>query len=196
MINNLDKIKELLSFPDEDTFYHAQIIKRKKEHLELGSNSMIVKTYYIKSIEHLDKIMPEMIAICDFHNARGCINLNRRSFEKMAFQTLRKVADQILNKDYKSVRKAYESVCGAHPNESNKKWIIDLDVKDLQRVEIIRNTLFNCMPERRKNKVLGLLETKSGYHIITSTFNMQEAGSFITEDIHKDNPTILYIPCT
>lgn len=194
MINNLEQIQQLLSFPDDDTFYHLQIIKRKKEHAELGSNSMIVKTYYVKSHEHLQKVMPEVISLCTFHNARGCINLNRRSFEKMAFQLLRKVADQIMNKDYKSARKAYESVCGAYADEENKKWIIDIDVKDMQRVEIIRNTIFNCMPERRSNKVLGLLETKSGYHIICSPFNIQEAKEFITEDIHKDNPTILYIP--
>lgn len=37
MINNLNQIKELLNFESEDVFYHLQVLKRKKEHPELGS---------------------------------------------------------------------------------------------------------------------------------------------------------------
>src|SRR6185437_7908359 len=99
MINNIEEIKQLLHFDSKDDFYHLQIIKRKKEHPELGANSYIAKTYYIYSIDKLEKSLPEIICLCNFHNARACINLNRRSFEKLSFQLLRKVTDQILNKD-------------------------------------------------------------------------------------------------
>lgn len=50
MINNLELILPLLEFLSEDDFYHLQIIKRKKEHPELGSNSYVVKTYYITPV--------------------------------------------------------------------------------------------------------------------------------------------------
>src|SRR6056297_3328486 len=106
MINNFDTIKLLLDFRSDDDFYHCQIIKRKKEHPELRSNSYIVKTYYIKKYEELDYYRDEMIALAELHNARVQINLNRRSFEKMAFHTQKKIADQLMNKDYRSVRKA------------------------------------------------------------------------------------------
>ena len=127
MQNNFQQISNLLQFRSDDDFYHLQIIKRKNDHPEIGSNSLVIKTYYIKSEDHLAKVESEIIALCDLHGERACINLNRRSFEKMAFHTLKKVTDQIMNKDFKSVRKAYESVCGAYANESNKKWIIDID---------------------------------------------------------------------
>lgn len=55
MINNILAIKSLLHFQSEDDFYHLQILKRKKEHPELGSNSYVVKTYYIRSVEYLEK---------------------------------------------------------------------------------------------------------------------------------------------
>lgn len=80
MINNLEQIKGLLVFNSEDDFYHLQIIKRKKEHPELGSNSYVVKTYYISSIDYLNKKFEEIQVLCQYHNARSCINLNRRSF--------------------------------------------------------------------------------------------------------------------
>lgn len=195
MINNLEQIKKIIEFDSEDDFYHLQIIKRKKEHKELGSNSMIVKTYYVKSYDHLDKIMPEIICLCDFHNARGCINLNRRSFEKLAFQNMRKVTDQIMNRDFRSVKDSYNSVCGAYSNEPNKKWIIDIDEKDQNKIQIIENDIKNCEPNRRENKTIALLETKNGYHLITSVFRLDQFKELNpTIEIHKDNPTILYIP--
>jgi hypothetical protein len=39
MVDNFEIIKSLLQFDSEDDFYHLQILKRKKENPELGSNS-------------------------------------------------------------------------------------------------------------------------------------------------------------
>jgi hypothetical protein len=186
MINNIDKIKNLLTFDSSDDFYHLQIIKRKKEHPELGSNSYIVKTYYISSIEMLEFYYPEIICLSDFHNARAGINLNKRSFENIAFNTLKKVTDQIMNKDYKSVRKSYNSVCGIHSaTKSDKKWIIDIDVIEYSEVQSVINTI-------PSDVYIDTLPTKNGYHVITKPFNLSLYK--LDWDIHKNNPTILYIP--
>lgn len=203
MINNLELIKSHLQFDSEDDFYHLQIIKRKKEHPELGSNSYVVKTYYVRSVEYLDKKMPEIIALCEFHNARACINLNRRSFEKMAFHLLKKVADQIMNKDFKSARKAYESVCGAYSNEPDKKWIVDIDTKDEKLIKEIQGFIYYLEPMEFidlnigsiVNKVKLTLPTKNGYHLITSPFRLDEFNKkYPGIEVHKNNPTILVIP--
>lgn len=194
-VNNFERIKELLVFDSEDDFYHLQILKRKKEHPELGSNSYVVKTYYIQSVKYLESKKDEIIALCQHHNARACINLNRRSFEKMAFHLLKKVVDQILNKDYKSARKAYESVCGAYSNEPQKKWVVDVDTNDIKLVDQIHADIKNCEPNRRQSKTVAILKTKNGYHIISTPFNMEEFKQFHPKvDVHKDNPTILYVP--
>jgi len=191
MINNFDTIKLLLDFRSDDDFYHCQIIKRKKEHPELRSNSYIVKTYYIKKYEELDYYRDEMIALAELHNARVQINLNRRSFEKMAFHTQKKIADQLMNKDYRSVRKAYNSCCGKYSNETDKKWIIDIDTKDSDFMEEIEELLHNRLDIHDFIE----LPTKNGYHIITKPFNLQEFKKYYDNiDIHKNNPTILYIP--
>ena len=197
MIDNFEIIKSLLKFESPDDFYHLQIIKRKKENPELGSNSYVVKTYYIKSVEYLEKKRNEIINLCEFNNARACINLNRRSFERLAFHMLKKVTDQIMNKDFKSVRKAYESVCGAYSNEPNKKWIIDIDYKDISEEE--RGVIFNyiklLIKETGKDETITIIPTRNGEHWITSPFNLgifrENYGGTI--DVHKDNPTILYI---
>lgn len=200
MINNFQQIPKLLQFGSSDDFYHLQIIKRKKDHPELGSNSLVIKTYYIKSKEHLAKAEAEIIALCDLHGARACINLNRRSFEKMAFHTLKKVTDQIMNKDFASVRKAYESVCGAHANEANKKWIVDIDNISIDgfnhRPEMIqlRKFLLELQTETGREPYMEFNRTRSGVHIITGPFDLSKFRErFGGLDVHKDNPTILYV---
>ncbi len=190
MNNNFEQIKNLLAFESEDDFYHLQILKRKKEHPDLGSNSYVVKTYYIKSLESLDFYKDEIICLCEFHNARACINLNKRSFEKASFHTLKKISDQIMNKDYRSTRNAYNSVCGAVSNvgKDGKRWIIDIDIKSMAVVDEVRSQL----PE---DVYIDVIKTKNGYHLITKPFNLQEYREVIGEhDLHKNNPTILYIP--
>ena len=197
MIDNFQLIRQLLTFDtgidQNDDFYFAQIIQRKKEHPELGSNSHVVKTYFIKSQSHIDFYKPEMITLANFHNARVGINLNKRSFEKLAFHTLKKVADQILNKDYPSIRKAYNSVCGQFSSDQNKKWIVDIDHKNKRDINSTLRFIESLQPAGQK--FIALIETKNGFHLITTPFNVQE---FKTEypdiEVHKDNPTILYIP--
>jgi hypothetical protein len=203
MIDNIVAIKDLLTFESEDDFYHLQILKRKKENPELGSNSYVVKTYYVNSIEYLDSKIDEIIHLCNFHNARACINLNRRSYEKIAFHTLKKVTDQIMNKDFKSVRKAYESVCGSISNEKDKKWIIDIDHKDFDLSDVQRHLFYNNLIssiqrlifQTGKDDTITTIPTKNGFHLITRPFNLEEFRKIHGEKIavQKDNPTLLYM---
>lgn len=200
MVNNFEQIKKMLTFASEDDFYHLQIIKRKKEHPELGSNSYVVKTYYISSVEYLELKKDEIINLCDFHNARACINLNRRSFEKIAFHAMQKIANQLMNRDFRSVRKCYESVCGANSNEPNKKWIIDIDDVSIDAmahapmVQRLVNRVKELQGMAEGQPFLEAVRTKSGFHLIASPFRLDIFKSeFPTIDVHKDNPTILYI---
>lgn len=200
-IDNFELIKSLLSFQTEDDFYHLQIIKRKKENPELGSNSYVIKTYYVTSLEYLDKKRDEIINLCNFQNARAYINLNPRSFEKMAFHALKKITDQIMNRDYKSVYEAYESVAGIYGTGRDKTFLIDIDYRDFKdnkfRLGEIHARIEELQTEAGHQPRMDIIPTKNGYHLITWPFNikmleplMYTGNSF---DIHKNNPTVLYL---
>ena len=200
-INNFESIEELLSWNSDDEFYFVQVLKRKKENPELGSNSYVVKTYYINSLEHLRYHKEEMIALAKLHNARVYINLNKRSYEKCALQTARLILEQVLNKDFKSSRKAFNSVCGKYNADSDKKWIIDVDVHDPDGNfrESLGRELKQLQPYG--DKIYSTIPTKNGFHLITSPFNISQFNdlygkwaSMEKPDIHKNNPTILFIP--
>ena len=190
-INNLQLIKPLLNFANDDVFYHLQILKRKKEHPSSGSNSYVVKTYYISSIEYLEFKMSEIIELCKFHQARAYINLIPRSFEKIAFHTLKKVTDCIMNKDYKSVRKAYESICGKY-GHGDKIWVIDVDDRDFNKVLKIGETV-NKIESGNSVNVLEYIPTLNGFHILTKPFDKSVFSKIYDLDIQTNNPTILYL---
>lgn len=198
MIENFEQIKSLLSFESTDDFYHLQIIKRKKEHPDLGSNNIVIKTYYIQSVEYLEMKFSEIQSLCDFHNARAYINLNVRSFEKAAFQMLKKTADIIMNKDFKAARKAFESVCGEMGTSRDKLWVIDIDWVDLteaKEARQIEDLVQVLQHETGRVPLHEVVRTKNGFHLITRPFNIQKfKEQFPHIEIHKNNPTILYIP--
>jgi len=199
MKDNFEQIEKLLIFDSEDDFYHLQILKRKKENPELGSNSYVVRTYCIRSKEHLIEKRAEITEMCNTHNARAYINLSPRSFEKIAFHTLKKISDIIMNKDYKEVRKAYESVCGTYGNGKHKRWVIDIDWVNFKDESIIQTKIVPLLAElQRETGVEPLLEyipTKNGIHIITRPFNTSKFQYLYPNvDLHKNNPTLLMCP--
>ena len=68
-----------------------------------------------------------------------------------------------------------------------------LDKKN-QRYSEITNILYNCEPINTV-KIITKIETKNGFHLISRPFNSQKFGEWLpTIQIHKNNPTILFIP--
>lgn len=200
MTDNIQQIRDLLKFDSEDHFYFLQILQRKKDHKGgmkvngTNNNSRLVKAYYINSLEYFDFIMPEVIELSKIFNARAGINLNRRSYEKMALQNLRRLTEQIINKEYKKAHKAYPSVVGSYNHESDKNWILDIDGHDHNPVHL-RNILYNLGPIGEK--IIARIPSKNGYHLITKPFNVKdfrELTCYYDIEIHKNNPTNLYIP--
>jgi hypothetical protein len=199
-IDNFEKIKSLLSFESEDFFYFLQILKRHKDNPDEPnlSNSKVIKTYYINNLEYLDLRKEEIIYLCESNNARAYINLNARSYERTAFHMLKEITDRILNKDYKSVSKAYDSACGKY-SIGEKKWVVDIDTKTMNSIEwdTLTGTInYLCDPitlTGEDSKIIATIPTKSGYHLITKPFNVSQFKERYPEiDIQKNNPTLCY----
>jgi hypothetical protein len=194
MTDNFEQIKSILKF-EEDYFYFIQIIQRKKEIPELGSNNRIIRSYMINSLEKLEKNEAEIIQMCEMFNARAYIHLNRRKWNKIVLECLRHNAELIANGQHDGIKSSLETVIGRNNCEpkGEKTWIVDIDEKLPQYTMQVEDYINSLEPEGLKVK--SILPTKNGYHLITSPFNSQIFGEKYPEiDIHKDNPTILYIP--
>lgn len=195
-IDNLKLLLPFLTFENEGDFYYLQILQRKKENPQLGSNSRVIKNYYITSQDYLIERYVEIMELCKYLNARASLRLNRRNFEQVAFKAMQNIANSMANREYSFIRKSYDRAVGNgnHEPKESKTWILDWDGKfdkfDKERIGVILN---NCRPEG--NKIKAYVPSKTGMHIIVAPFDSRAfALAFPEVYIHKNNPTNLYIP--
>lgn len=202
-VDNFEIIKPLLQFDSKDTYFFCQILQRKKDHKDgqkvngTNNNSRLIKAYYIKSIEQLEFIEPEVKNLCRLFNARAGINLNKRSFEKTALQHLKLVTDNIINGNYDKVYKTYSSAAGKFSHDSNKKWIVDVDKDEMYLLKDIKRVIAVVEPYNDLNptKILAEIPSKTGVHLITSPFNLQKFKlDFPSIQVNKNSPTNIFIP--
>ena len=184
-VDNFDLIRLLLDFKSDDEFYFLQILKRKKENPEQIGNSKEVKTYYITSLEQFNQKEEEIKNLCKITNSRAYINLNKRSFEKCALLCLKQVTDCIINDNFKSVRKAYTTVCG-YQHSGDKIWVVDCD--DMTADEVLE--LGIKIKSVNQQPIVAYVPTINGYHILCKPFNTLTLQ--LNLDIQKNNPTLLY----
>lgn len=194
MIDNIEKILPFLKFESEDDFYYLQILQRKKENPQLGSNSRVIKNYYITSQEHLLLRYPEIKQLCDNLNARAMLRLNKRSFESVGFKALENIANSMRNREYKFLKASYDRACGLGHNSNNPNWILDIDFipEGAEHLDIMA-FIDEDMP--KGPKLLEVIPSKNGVHLITKPFDTRRfRDKYSLIEIHKDNPTNLYIP--
>lgn len=203
-VNNFNYISKHLHFDNEDQFYHLQILQRRKENPDLPSNSKVIKEYFISSVDYLLSHEKEIIQLCDMFKARASLRLNKRSYKKVGLRCLKKLSDQFINGDYRSIRNMYSKACGISHDDKEKTWILDIDDRDLQNewdqsnFNYIVNFIESLEPNTNddsKKKFQFTIPSKTGYHIITTPFRLDLfKKEFPNIDVHKDNPTNLYIP--
>lgn len=200
MIDNFDLINNLLEFPSEDTFYHLQIIKRGKDHSDSPS-ARTIKVYYINNPEKLSKIKQEVIDLCEYFGARAYINLAPKSYRKCTMQCISDMAKRAMDGEFNKIYKCWNKVVG-YVKSDKPHWIVDIDGSTdgciSEFIEYECEPLHYTMEGPYKvfdSKIYDYIPTKNGYHIITKPFNIKQFREKYPDiDVHKNNPTVLYIP--
>lgn len=204
MIDNFELIKTQLTESGEGGhFYHLQILRRGKDHPELPAANRLIKSWLMRGPEHLDKLKEEIIFLSEHYQARAYINIAPKSMGKLNTLILKKLAENVHNNNVINPWHIYNSACGELKPEE-KRWIVDVDSKDfvnLHNVEyaidmawLTTHPLDGGM-ERTSAWEICQIPTMNGYHLITRPFNVQKfKEAFPDVDIHKNNPTVLYVP--
>lgn len=200
MIDNFELIKPLLNFPNDDIYYHLQILRRGKDHPELPAANRVIKAYFICSLESLDYVEQEIRDLCKFFEARAYINLAPKSIKKTTMLQLKYLAQRVYEGDFKKIWKSWNTCAGEIKGEESR-WVVDIDNcdfrKGLDEIEDFIN--YKCDPKIDPinvwfdTKIIEDIPTKSGYHLITTPFNLQQFKEKYPDiDVHKNNPTLLY----
>ena len=198
MIDNFELIKLLLRFPSDDIYYHLQILRRGKDHPELPAANRMIKAYFICSLESLDYVEQEIKDLCSFFGARAYINLAPKSIKKTTMLQLKYLAERAYIGDYKKIWKSWNTCAGEIKGEE-PRWVVDVDDTSTDFTGLIDMSIATYEPVeydeqgRYCSKVIATIPTKSGYHLITTPFNLQQFKKEYPDiDVHKNNPTLLY----
>ena len=200
VVDNWNLIREKLDFSDKDKFYFIELMQRKKDDSSFPANNRMVKYYFVYSLEYYNKIEDEVKKLSDCTGARVYILLNRRSYKKCMLNMLADAAKMAIDDNYLHFPNLIPSVVGKYADESDKKWIVDIDYDetkynainkgDIKSLELFIDSL---EPHTVESKIKFRVPTLHGVHLITSPFNYQKfSQEYPNIDIHKDNPTLLY----
>ena len=200
MISNIELIKPLLNFTNEGDFYMLYIFKRKKDQPEGERDNhqsvRTIKTYCIDSIEYLEKRYDEIIQLCEMFKARAYIHIQKQNHKDVSLEMMMALAQKIRDGQHNQ-KNLFDSVVGQLKTHE-KRWIVDVDNKDESSLLKIQHIINGVRPHKDDRKVISIIPTKNGYHLITERFDVMEFGKYFlggdTPDIQKKNPTLLYYP--
>lgn len=220
MTDNFKLIKELIQsqwcnksllgsqFDDfTDAFYTIEIIGRVKDNARIIAGNNKFKTYYIKTIKDLDNYENEIKLLCDTLNMRAYISVNHKSMKHVTLNTMAEYANRIAQDNFTKPYSVFDSCAAKYAERSDQLWIIDVDKEDAyyyslnapmtvdDLVDNYIKIVETCEP---KKKVVAVIPTKSGRHIITHPFNTVEfmnkapRNKTVESLIKKNNLTLLY----
>lgn len=197
VIDNIEIIKDLLNFEDEGDFHMLYIFKRKKDQPEGERDNhqsvRTIKTYCVDSIEYLDKRYDEIKTLCEIFKARAYIHIQKQNHHDVSLDMISAIAERVKN-NVLNQKHVFDSVVGKIKT-IEKRWLVDIDTKEEVFLHgVVKYIEESCEPFEQK-KLINMVPTKSGYHLITNKFNVKTFKDKYPEiDIQKKNPTLLYFP--
>ena len=203
MIDNFELIEKLFDFTEEDnTFFHCQIVKRAKDHKPNKVKEGAIRTYLIKSKDHLKKLKEEIILLCEHHKARAYINVAKKTFDSVNKLMLTKLAEYNYSDNLflTNPQKLLNSSIG-EIKPKTPLWVVDIDDINIKTsiLEWLDKYFYIDIPPHFYNRDYYLkaeIPTIQGCHLITSPFNVKLfSDAFPNIDIHKNSMgTLLYYP--
>lgn len=188
-----------------DAFYIVEILGRAKDNANIISHKF--KSYYINNMEDFDKYEQEIKTLCDSLQMRAYVSVNHKSKRHVTLNTMAEYANRIAQDNIDKPYSLFDSCAAKYVERADQLWIIDVDKDDADYyslnapmtvediVDDYIKIIESCEP---KKKVVTVIPTKSGRHIVTHPFNTVE---FCNKAPHckcmeglikKNNNTLLY----
>lgn len=179
---------------DGDTFVYTELLNRGQKK---GNNGRrLLKTFYHRDRDDFLRVLPDIKMLCEYSGIRACTRLSPRSAKRVGKEFTRVVVEACCAENWWAMKSLYNSACGrTSPNQ--KIWIWDVD-----RSWIDENTdggfhregvVYPTQWLQESGFYLASIPSKTGFHLLSKPFDVRK-WPFPGIDVHKDNPTNLYIP--
>ena len=121
--------------------------------------------------------------------------------EDFDFRIIEEAIEAIRKNDVKAFPNTYASIAGEFHSDPDKKWILDVDWKDFPEdlidfyIQKLEALAIELQAQTGREPLLYRIPTKNGIPYIVRPFNLKIfRDHFPQMDVHKENPTILYVP--
>ena len=205
MIDNIDLIKPLLTFDNEGDFYQLFVFLRKKDQPEGERDNhqsvRTIKSYCVTSLDYLDKRYDEIKMLCEVFKARAYIHVAKQNHRDVGMNMITEIVTRIQSGQLNQ-KNVFDSVVGQIKTQE-KRWIVDIDSHSISEKNRIINLIERVRPTDNGSKIVAIIPTKNGLHLITKKFDVNEfhkqSGAYESPyrqipDIQRKNPTLLYYP--
>lgn len=207
MIDNKELIIPLLNFEKKGDFYMLYIFKRKKDQPEgeKQNNQSVrtINTYCVDSLEYLEKRWDEIVTLSELFKARAYIHVQKQNHFDVGLSMMKELAQRLIDGVHNQ-KGLFESVVG-QLRTHEKRWVLDIDYDQISK-RLWKSSVIdfsqNFYSDLNKlqpygDKVITVIPTKNGFHVIASPFNVMEFRKLYSETevgIQKHNPTLAYFP--
>lgn len=204
MIDNFELIKPLFYFNEaNDMFFHCQIVQRAKDHKGQKVKEGAIKTYFIRSRKHLDRVKGEIKLLCEYYGARAYINVAGKDFGAVNKLMLAKLAKYNYEGNTSSINPSkILNISAGEVKSRAPKWIIDINDMSIKGnvLEWLDNYFRSIRPSDVKSVFNFFLYAEipivQGCHLITTSFRLDKfREAFPSVVVHKNSMgTLLYYP--
>lgn len=207
MTDNFNRFREFMQLPEQeggDAYYVIELVRRGKDCPDLPAANYHFKNYYIDTLAKYDKVQDEIRLLCRTLRLRAYASVCRKSFRRVTMNTLAEMARRASLDDFRRPYAVFESCSGKDVGKDGKYWVVDVDdcpsniyPNILKRARIIR-TIESCEPVSKKLEMM--LPTRTGVHLITRPFNLEQFNRLCKEDpeieeipdVKKNHLTLLF----
>lgn len=192
----IDNFHHFESMPlAEGEFLFLQIIQRKKDVADLGRQRRIISHFCADNQVSLSSYKSHLVDICRRMNARAYIYFGPRVYRDVHVGMLQELATRLTGAHSdRGIKNLFASVCGKTCAKGKQTFLVDIDVKDETFLQEVRDFVNNdCVPIG--DKIVDVMETRSGWHLITRPFDVKYFQARYPDiDLHRNAATLLYAP--
>lgn len=196
MTDNFNRFREFMQLPEQeggDAYYVIELVRRGKDCPDLPAANYHFKNYYIDTLTKYDKVKDEIRLLCRILRLRAYVSVCCKSFRRVTMNTLAEMARRAALDDFRRPYAVFGSCSGKDVGKDDKYWVVDIDdcpfntLPHVKKRRLIIETVNSCEPAGQKMEMM--LPTRTGAHLITRPFNLEQFNRLC-----KENPEIEEIP--